>query len=86
LAQLISANEASDRTARNRIDMDGPFNDALNGAGGLAGAGLPGDALVSRYLGVTGGIIQPGGQRGGFRLHPLEVSLHPVKTPRLDAR
>jgi len=83
VAQLVSANDAAHSTAL-RIDIDRPFDDALDGAGGLAGGVDAGGALVGCRLGVAVGRLDTLGQHDGLSLGRGQLALYPIEAPRLD--
>lgn len=64
--------------------MNRPFDNALDGAGGLAGCGDLGRAAV--VGGLSGGVggIQALGQGGGVVLGFVQLGFQPVDAPGLD--
>lgn len=66
--------------------MDRPFDDALDGACGLARGGLSGLATVVGGLGGHGGVIQALGQGDGLVFGLVQLGFQPVDAPCLYAR
>lgn len=83
-AQLVSSNKLA-HSAAFRIDMDRPFDDALNGAGGLAGGRHGGLAAIVGPLSRQVGVIQQLGQGDGLILGLGQFGLQAVDAPGLDA-
>lgn len=67
------------------IDIHRSLDDALNGAGGLAGGGDLGYAAVIGRLGVPICIVQALGQRGGLRFAFGQFGFQSVNAPRLKS-
>lgn len=83
-AQLVSSNKLA-HSAAFRIDMDRPFDDALNGAGGLAGGRDGGLAAIVGLLSRQAGDIQLLSQGGSLVLGIVQFGLQAVDAPGLDA-
>lgn len=83
VAQLVRRDKLTNSAAL-RINMDRPFDDGLDAAGGLAGVINAGLALVGLYLGVIHRQRPELGERGDFDFLAGGLSLEPINTPRLD--
>lgn len=82
--QLVSSNDSA-HSAALWIDMDWPFDDALDGAGGLAGVSHPVGTQIVLALGVGLGAGLVAVELGDLNLLFGNVVLQFADAPRLDA-